>query len=192
MQGEDVLVKIEGAEAGKAQVPATPDLVQSWTNGVQLHASWIIGVWVFLAAARKRQILKGLQEGLTYAEFARQALIMLAPIGGIVLNIGRFFLIQTSSLAIADSFKLASIFIVIACGLPLGLRAVEQARLTRDLFEGKMQDSQTYSNRVRAGWWPWAIGLSAAIVCVVLVFFFMPNTDGDQVTPIQTLALIAD
>jgi hypothetical protein len=108
-----------------------------------------------------------------------------------IVNSLRAYLIRALDLAGADTLKWISLFLVTFFVVAVFWRLIEQARLERDVLEGRLNDIDLYVRRVKRGWWPWAAGV---VVCIFLgagSYFLIPEDEPTVDPQIQSLHVTA-
>ncbi len=199
LERREVNVRIDGAQSlGKstAEASAEKEESQSWTNLAQLTEAPFMLLFFLFSLLYKRSTLK---DAMGYAaemgDVTRKSWLLVggaATLIGLAINFLRLPLVRTLPLSVADGVKEASIFLALFFGISLSLRALNTARLVRDVYGRRLHNPEKYAIRVKKGWHPWLYGLLIAATVWACVHFFTPKSEGGPIAEIQSLDVVPD
>lgn len=170
------------------------DTKQSRTNAAQLLATPVALIFWLISLAKRRSLKRALQRsgeiiaGIENVNNLIQSVLVFLPW---ITSSLRAFLIRALDLMGADAFKWASVFAAAFLVVAVLWRVIEQARLERDVVEGKLNDINKYVARVERGWWPWGVGVGFCILLAVVIYFFIPEGARSVNPEIQALHVTA-
>jgi hypothetical protein len=199
--GDDTPLRIEIPDSrstpdaeGSMTVKPVEDAKQSRTNAAQLLATPVALVFWVISLVKRRSLKKVLQRGgeiiagIEALNTLLQSMMVFLPW---ITSALRAFLVRTLDLLGADAFKWASLFTAAFLVVAILWRVIEQARLERDVVEGRLNDINRYVARVGRGWWPWGAGIGFCILLFIVIYFFIPEGARSVSPQIQALHVTA-